>query len=371
MYLPDVVAESILHVNETSVAAFGNLVDSLEVGVSEIDALEVAVDSRGSRALGENNVTSSQTPCNEDLSKSVAALLGDLVENGIGVDLLASGRNLVLRAQGRVGSGHDVLREAVVDQVGVGQEGVDLNLVDSGLDLGERKELLQAVDGPVRHTNGLGLARCVDLLHGSPGGLGVLGQLLLDDVLALLVQLGHVLVILLGGNGPVDKEQVNVVETEVVERVLERPLDLVGLVKVVPHLGADENVLALDARVVLEEVADSGTDLVLVLVEPGAVEVSVARLQSVKSGLVGLALGALVGKGAEANSCSLRLAAMVEFIAINMGRAILPGILTPLLRVRVIPADMIVVCVLLGIWVEQDVQCKKMKRKISLAIPGL
>lgn len=43
--LPNVVAESVLHVHETSVAAFGNLVDSLEVGVGELDALEVAVDS--------------------------------------------------------------------------------------------------------------------------------------------------------------------------------------------------------------------------------------------------------------------------------------------------------------------------------------
>lgn len=43
--LPNVVAKSVLHVHKTSVAAFGNLVDSLEVGVGELDALEVAVDS--------------------------------------------------------------------------------------------------------------------------------------------------------------------------------------------------------------------------------------------------------------------------------------------------------------------------------------
>lgn len=43
--LPDIVAESVLHVDEASVAALGNLVDGLEVGIGELDALEVAVDS--------------------------------------------------------------------------------------------------------------------------------------------------------------------------------------------------------------------------------------------------------------------------------------------------------------------------------------
>jgi hypothetical protein len=106
----------------------------------------------------------------------------------------------------------------------------------------------------------------------------------------------------------VNKEQVNVVQTEVVERALERPLDFLRLVEVVPDLCADENILALDARVLLEEVANSGTDLVLVLVEPGAVKVSVASLQGVQSGLVRLTLGALIGEGAEANGCSPWLA---------------------------------------------------------------
>lgn len=43
--LPDIVTESVLHVDKTSVATLGNLVDSLEVGVAKLDALEVAVDS--------------------------------------------------------------------------------------------------------------------------------------------------------------------------------------------------------------------------------------------------------------------------------------------------------------------------------------
>jgi hypothetical protein len=117
----------------------------------------------------------------------------------------------------------------------------------------------------------------------------------------------------------VNKEQVNVIQTEVVERVLERPLDLLGLVKVVPHLCANEDVLTLDAGVLLEEVANSGANLVLVLVEPGTVKVSVTSLQCVQSGLVRLALGALVGKGTEANGYSLWLVIEAWFRR-NLGR---------------------------------------------------
>jgi len=67
------------------------------------------------------------------------------------------------------------------------------------------------------------------------------------------------------------------------------------------HLGADEQVLTLDAGGLLEEVADGLADLALVLVEPGAVEVAVAGLQCCESSCVGLAGVALAGEGAEAH----------------------------------------------------------------------
>lgn len=299
---PHVVAESVLHIDEAGMPALGNLVDGREVLVAEVDGLEVAVDPAGRRALGEHDVTSPQTPGDQHLSEGVATLFGDAVERGVGVNLLARCGDLVLRAERRVGGGHDVVLEAEVDELRVGQEGVDLNLVELRLDLTPLEHVLEAVDGPVGDANGLDLTALVQLFHRPPRRLRVLGELLLDDVLALVVQLGHVLIVLFGSDRPVDKEEVDVFELQPVERALQRPFDLVGLVEVVPHLGADEDVLAADIIVVLAEVAHGVADLVLVLVEPGAVEVAVALLQGVGDGLVCLALGTLCSEGTETNS---------------------------------------------------------------------
>lgn len=52
-------------------------------------------------------------------------------------------------------------------------------------------------------------------------------------------------------------------------------LTLIRLVKVVPHLSADEQVLTLHLSILLlEEVLDGLTNLLLVLVEPGTVKVT-------------------------------------------------------------------------------------------------
>ena len=181
---PDVVAKGVLHVDETEVTALGHLVDGLKVGIAELDALEVGLDTLGVRALGEHNVATAQTPGDQHLGQGVAALLGNLVEGLVLADPLAGGGHLVLRAQRRVGLGHDVVGEAVLHQLLVGQEGVDLDLVEVRLHLGELGHLLQLRDGPVGDTNGLGLAVLVDLLNGAPCRLGVLGQVLEDDILS-------------------------------------------------------------------------------------------------------------------------------------------------------------------------------------------
>lgn len=283
-------------------SALGNTLDSLKVLVGQVRDLEVALNARGGGALGENSVAAAQTPGDEDLSQGVAASLCDLVKGLVGANGLTGGGDLVLGTERRVSGGEDVVLLAELDQLLVGQEGMDLDLVDGGLDLCEGQELLQTVDGPVGDTNGTGLAASINLLHGAPCGLGVLSELLLDDVLAIGTDLGLVVLVLLSSNGPVDEEEVNVVEAEVLERVLERPLDLLRLVEVVPDLCADEEVLTLDTVVLGEEITHGLTNLALVEVEPGAVEVSVASLESGGDSLVGLTLGALVGKGAKAHT---------------------------------------------------------------------
>jgi len=100
----------------------------------------------------------------------------------------------------------------------------------------------------------------------------------------------------------VNEEEVHVVELQTLQRVFDRPDDILVAMQVVPDLGAHEDVLTLDRRVLLEEFADGITDLLLVLVEPGTVEVPVTSAKGVESGIVGLALGTLAGEGAETDT---------------------------------------------------------------------
>lgn len=166
--------------------AVSNLVDCLKVGLAQLNALKVGLDTLGVGTLGEHDVAAADTPGNQHLSQGVTALLSDLVQSLVVGDALAGGGHLVLRAQGRVGLGHDVVGETVLHQLAVGQEGVDLDLVDLRLHLGKLGHLLQLGDGPVGDTDGPGLAVGVQLLHGAPCLLVVLGQILQDHVLCFI-----------------------------------------------------------------------------------------------------------------------------------------------------------------------------------------
>ena len=104
--------------------------------------------------------------------------------------------------------------------------------------------------------------------------------------LAVGANLGLLLSLLLSGNGPVNKEEVDVVESQALQRVLRRPDDILITVQVVPDLGAHEDVLTLDRGVLLKEVPDGFTNLALIEIEPGTVQVSVAGTESVKGSLV-------------------------------------------------------------------------------------
>lgn len=97
-----------------------------------------------------------------------------------------------------------------------------------------------------------------------------------------------------------DEEEVDIVELQLAEAVVDAPLDVGGGVEVLPDLCGDEEVLAADVGVGVEELADAGADLVLVQVEPGAVEVAVAGLEGGDDGAVRLAWLADAGEGAEA-----------------------------------------------------------------------
>ena len=313
----------------------GNSVDSLELFVRQVDALEVGLHTRRVTTLGQHDVATAQTPGDQHLGQSVTTLGRNVVQSLVLVDTLTSSRDLVLRAQRRVGSGHDTLAEAVLNQFVVGEEGVDLDLVDMRRDLGELQELLHARDGPVRNTNGLGLSALVDFLHCSPGRLGVLGEVVEDNVLhivgsgragkhmqswdrtylAIRANLRLLLGLLLGSNGPVKKEEVNVVELQAIQGVLDRPFDILGAVQVVPDLGADEDVFTLNRGVFLEEIPNGLANLALVEIEPGAVQVPVTSAQGMEGGLVGLTHGALTGEGTETDTRDGDTVAKLEGLA--------------------------------------------------------
>ena len=315
---PDIIAKGILHVDEAEVTALGDLVDSLKVLIRQVDELVVGLHTAGVGALGQDDVAAAQTPGDQDLGQGVAALIGDVVQGGVLRDTLTGGRHLVLRAQGRVGGGHDALGEAVLDELVVGQEGVDLDLVEDGLDLGEGEELFGVVDGPVGHTNSASLALFIELLHCSPCRLGVVGQLLEDDVLssrqscllttlsgtylAIGTELGLLLGLLLGSNRPVNEVEIDVFKTQTSQGVVAGPQDILVTVKVVPDLGGDEQVLSLDGGILLQELLDALPDLVLVEVVPGTVQMPVACTEGVEDSSVGLALGALTGESTETHT---------------------------------------------------------------------
>lgn len=180
---PDVVTKGILHVNESGVAASGDLVNSLKVLVAQLDKLGVRLDALWVGGLWQDGVTTLDAPSDQDLCEGNTKLLSNSVKLLVGRNLFTSAWHLVLGSERRVGNWSDVLRLAVIDKLLVWKEWVDLDLVDRRWDLGIGEESLEVLDGPIRDTDGLGEAVLDELLHCAPGWGRVLGELLVDDVL--------------------------------------------------------------------------------------------------------------------------------------------------------------------------------------------
>lgn len=143
--------------------------------------------------------------------------------------------------------------------------------------------------------------------------------------LAVRTNLGLLLGLLLRSNGPVNQEEVNVIELQVLQRVVERPLNILGPVQMVPDFSAHEKVLTLDRGVFLEEVLDRLANLILVQVEPSTIQVSVTGTETMECGLVRLALVALTREGTEANTRNGNSVAELERLAVRHDRAIIDG----------------------------------------------
>lgn len=232
--------------------------------------LEVVLNARGSDGLGDDRGAALETPDKEDLSGALALGLSDL---GKGLVLC---KRAVGAAEAGVCGAVDVLGLAVVDELGGGVVGVELDLVDGrdSLAAGVVEELLHVLDAEVGDTNVLHAARSGELLHLLPG---------LDEVPVgvVLLKIGRV-----GGRGPVNKVEVDVVGAEVLEGRGDALFHT--LVPGVVKLSGDPDLLSGDARVL-----DTLADLVLVAVGEGSVDVAVSSEEGSLDGiadLVGLGL---------------------------------------------------------------------------------
>jgi hypothetical protein len=199
----------------------------------------------------------------QDLSSRLGLGLGNLLQH------VVVGEGRVCGPEARVGSAVNALVRAVLDELGRGVVGVELDLVDGGNSLARvvLEKHLEVLDGKVGHTNVLDAARGGEFLQLSPRiNKAPIGKVLLE-------------IIGVGGRRPVHKIQVNIVCLQVLER---RGYALFNtLVPGIVQLGGDPNVLARHTRVL-----DAETDLSLVAVGQSSVNVAVA---SEESGLDGFA----------------------------------------------------------------------------------
>lgn len=271
------------------------LVDLL---ISEVPAvnLEVTVNARLANGLGNNAPSLLDTPDEQNLLGSLALLLGDLEKGGI----LVKGR--VGRAEARVSSGVDTLGSVVRNQLGRGVVRVQLDLVDSGHDLGRGviEELLEVLDAEVGDTDIADLAGGRQLLHLLPG----LDEVPVRQVLRQVVGVG--------GAGPVDQVEIDVVDIQVLQRGGKAILHAV--VPGVVQLGGDPDLVAGNAGVL-----DALADLMFVAIGESSVDVAVALQQGVLDGLahfIGLGL-----PGAQADGGDL--VARVEGVGLPMRRSLL------------------------------------------------
>lgn len=262
----------------------------------------VRLDAGRSHGLGDDGRAASKVPADQDSSGRNAVLLCHLLDGSSLHDGSAGA------AEGTVGSDDDALSLAEVDDLLLGEKRVVLDLVDGGDDLGLLEELLEVLDAVVGDTDSLDLAGVKKLLHRlpcvdvSPVLNDITRAVLLlreERVVALkdisapnFVVKGYrskrqllFLTVSVQWNRPVNKVQIHVVETQILQRLVDTLLDT--LVIAAPELGGDENVFSLDTG--SEGFLQALTNFLLVLVAQRTVDVSVARLDGVSNGLSDLA----------------------------------------------------------------------------------
>jgi hypothetical protein len=244
------------------------VVQSLEVLLRQGDSrLTVLDDSRVSDGFGDDNSAVTNVVRGENATGGGLVLVGKL-ENQLVLEKRASDGT-----KGREGSHDDVVLLAELHELELGEQRVQLDLVDSRDNLGLLEQLLEVGDGEVGDTDRLGLASLEDSLHLLPG-LGLRAGLVNVSRSVLSKRVNGVVTVGVEGNRPVNQEHVDIVETKSLERHVEVLLDSVMVSD--PDLGGDKDVLSL--HTLLHGSLDTKADGVLVSVVEGGVNVSVATL---------------------------------------------------------------------------------------------
>ena len=166
--------------------------------------------------------------------------------------------------------------------------GVDLDLVDGGLDACIRHHVSEHGHHAVAHADGLGETGINESLHLGP-----------DDMVGWALNGPSWRVPVEDGSDPVDQVQVEVVETELAQGLATGSLNIV--VVIVPQLRGDVELGTGNSR--LDALRDCLSDLLLVSIDLGGVDVAVSVL---KNGLLYHLLGVLrVEEGSKTNDRDL------------------------------------------------------------------
>ena len=261
-----------------------NLLNLLKVLLGQLNLLEVVADTGCSDGLGDDRVATDLCPGEDDLCGRGVETLGNLLD-GLVLDEQGLADHVV--AEGRVLGDVDALLAAPLDEVGLEQAGVALDLVGGGGDTGGVDQSLEVLLGVVGDTDGAGLL-LVELGHGGPGvDDGDAVEHLNITVVGEREQVLVDITCLVESDGEVDEVQVEVVEAELSKAVVKGGSDVLGSVLRVPELGGDEDVLTLDA--LAESSLEGVGNLLLVAVDLGEIDVLVAGLEGLVDGGLDLA----------------------------------------------------------------------------------
>lgn len=273
---------------ETTRLILADLLDLLKVLLGKLNLLEVVTDAAGGDGLGNDRVATNLSPGKDDLCRRRAKAVGDLLDSLV---LDEQGLTNHVVTESRVLGDVDTLLTHPLDEVSLEEAGVTLNLVGSRCNASLVDESLEVLLSVVGDTNGAGLL-LVELCHGPPCvNNGDRVEHLNVTVVAEREEVLVDIALLVERDGEVDKVKVEVVEAELSKAVIESRGNIIGLVLRVPELGCDEEVLALDA--LAEGPLESLSDLLLVAIDLGKINVLVAGLESLVNGgldLTGLSL---------------------------------------------------------------------------------